>query len=44
MIFGYAIEPGSLIDWAKNRKDGRFILNEFGIGTSRLCTPGTGVN
>ncbi len=36
MIYGYAIEPESLIDWAKNKKDGRIILNSFGPGTSRL--------
>ena len=36
MIYAYAIEPKALIAWAKNRWATKFIMDNFGIGKSRL--------
>lgn len=36
MIHEYAIEPETLIWWAKERRDCRYIKDNFGIGKTRL--------
>lgn len=36
MIHEYAIDPELVVAWGKDRKDYRYFLDEFGLGTSRF--------